>query len=113
MLILYIYRAFFITYSRYTEGAARVEKLLHDKPTDGLRRAVWWIEYVIRHGGAPHLRSPALDISWCSYLMLDVLAAVALALAVFFLALYLFVKLVVKIVCKVLCIKTSKKVKKQ
>ncbi|KAJ4430001.1 hypothetical protein ANN_22205, partial [Periplaneta americana] len=33
----------------------------HDKLLD---RAVWWVEYVIRHKGARHLRSAALELMW-------------------------------------------------
>lgn len=35
---------------------------------------VYWIEYVIRHKGAAHLRSPALDLPFYQYLLLDVIA---------------------------------------
>lgn len=37
---------------------------------------VYWTEYVIRHRGAPHLRSHAFDLTWYQYLLLDVIAAV-------------------------------------
>nr|CAD7437952.1 unnamed protein product [Timema bartmani] len=35
-------------------------------------RAVYWTEYVLRHGGAPHLRSVAVDLPLYRYLLLDV-----------------------------------------
>lgn len=41
-----------------------------------LDTAVYWTEYVIRHKGAPHLRTAAVDMPWYEYLLLDVLAAV-------------------------------------
>lgn len=44
----------------------------------GLEKAVWWSEYVIRHGGTRHLRSPTADISWFEYLLLDVVAVLSL-----------------------------------
>ncbi|KAL5244409.1 hypothetical protein ACI65C_011819 [Semiaphis heraclei] len=34
---------------------------------------VYWTEYVIRHKGAPHLRSHALDLTWYQYFLLDVI----------------------------------------
>jgi glucuronosyltransferase len=40
---------------------------------------VYWTEYVIRHKGAPHLRSAALDLAWYQYFLLDVIAVLALA----------------------------------
>ena len=35
--------------------------------------AVWWTEYVLRNRGAPTLRSPAVNMSWIEFLMIDVL----------------------------------------
>lgn len=41
-------------------------------------RALWWIEYVIKYKGAPHLRSAAQDLSWYQLHQLDVVAVLAL-----------------------------------
>lgn len=43
---------------RYKENAVKIGKLIGDQPMTGLERAIWWIEYVIRNNGAPHLRNP-------------------------------------------------------
>jgi glucuronosyltransferase len=37
------------------------------------------MEYVIRHKGAPHMRSAVLDLTWYQYFLLDVIAVLALA----------------------------------
>lgn len=58
---------------------------MHDQPLKPLDTAVYWVEYVLRHKGAYHLRSAALDLTWYQYLLLDVLAflgAIALMAAV-------------------------------
>jgi glucuronosyltransferase len=44
-----------------------------------MEQAVYWTEYVIRHKGAPHLRSAVLDLAWYQYFLLDVIAVLALA----------------------------------
>jgi glucuronosyltransferase len=49
-----------------------------DRPEKPLDSAVWWAEYVLRHNGARHLRSAALDMTWYQYFLLDVVAAVLL-----------------------------------
>jgi glucuronosyltransferase len=41
---------------------------------------VYWTEYVIRHKGAPHLRSAVLDLAWYQYFLLDVITVLALAI---------------------------------
>lgn len=33
-----------------------LSELTKDKPVDDIENLVWWIEYVMRHNGAPHLR---------------------------------------------------------
>lgn len=48
-------------------------ELAKDQPMSGLERAIWWTEYVIKHKGAKHLRSPALDLPFYQYLLVDVI----------------------------------------
>ncbi|XP_063243051.1 UDP-glycosyltransferase UGT5-like [Bacillus rossius redtenbacheri] len=63
---------------RYKETAERVSRIFHDQPQTPMQQAVFWVEYVLRHHGARHLRSAALDLAWYQYYLLDV-AAVLLA----------------------------------
>jgi len=63
-----------------------------DEPESSLNRAVWWTEYVIRHNGAKHLRSAALDLAWYQYLLLDVVAFLFFLVAITVLVLYLILK---------------------
>jgi len=35
--------------------------------------AVYWVEYVIRHKGAPRLQSAAKQLAWYQYYLLDVI----------------------------------------
>lgn len=49
------------------------------KPMDS---AIYWIEYVIRHKGAPHLRSAAQDLRWYELYLLDVVAVTLAALLI-------------------------------
>ena len=37
-----------------------------------MQEAVWWVEYVLKFGGAPHLRPATIDLHWSQYLLLDV-----------------------------------------
>jgi len=64
---------------RYRENAQRLSHIIQDQPLTPLEQAVYWTEYVIRHKGAPHLRSAVLDLTWYQYLLLDVIAVLALA----------------------------------
>lgn len=55
-----------------------------------LDTGVYWIEYVLRHKGATHMRSPALDLTYTQYLLLDL---GALSIAITSLTIYILHKL--------------------
>ncbi|KAM6401445.1 UDP-glucuronosyltransferase 2A2-like isoform 2-T2 [Pluvialis apricaria] len=63
-----------INNSTYKENALRLSKIHHDQPVKPLDRAVFWIEFVMRHKGAKHLRPAAHHLTWYQYHCLDVLA---------------------------------------
>lgn len=62
--------------------------------------AIYWVEYVIRHGGASHLRVAALDLPWYKYFLLDVITVVFTASLVVLVILYKIVRKLLCIVCK-------------
>lgn len=72
-----------------------------DKPLD---RAVYWIEYVIRHHGAPHLRTTARHLSIYQRGLLDV---ASLLIGLLFITLYIISKIV-----RYLCRSAEVKMKK-
>uniref|UniRef100_A0A8C6EKF4 UDP-glucuronosyltransferase n=1 Tax=Microcebus murinus TaxID=30608 RepID=A0A8C6EKF4_MICMU len=57
----------------YKENAMKLSRIHHDQPMKPLDRAVFWIEFVMRHKGAKHLRVAAHDLPWFQYHSLDVL----------------------------------------
>jgi glucuronosyltransferase len=65
---------------RYCENAQRLSRIYRDQPLTPLEQAVYWTEYLIRHKGAPHLRSAVLDLAWYQYYLLDVIVVLALAI---------------------------------
>uniref|UniRef100_A0A8C0TS09 UDP-glucuronosyltransferase n=1 Tax=Canis lupus familiaris TaxID=9615 RepID=A0A8C0TS09_CANLF len=73
-----------ITEPSYKENATRLSRIHHDQPVKPLDRAVFWIEFVMRHKGAKHLRPASHDLTWFQYHSLDVigflLACVATAI---------------------------------
>jgi hypothetical protein len=48
------------------------QQVFLDQPQTPLDRAVYWTEYIIRHSGALHIRSAALDLTWYQVKLLDV-----------------------------------------
>uniref|UniRef100_A0A2I2Y6H3 UDP-glucuronosyltransferase n=1 Tax=Gorilla gorilla gorilla TaxID=9595 RepID=A0A2I2Y6H3_GORGO len=57
----------------YKENVMKLSRIQHDQPVKPLDRAVFWIEFVMRHKGAKHLRVAARDLTWFQYHSLDVI----------------------------------------
>jgi glucuronosyltransferase len=94
------------SYLRYRENAQRLSRIYRDQPLTPLEQAVFWTEYVIRHKGAPHMRSAALDLSWYQYFLLDVIVVLALVGGSALLVVFLVIRTVLR---KVLDIDKSRK----
>ncbi|XP_030625691.1 UDP-glucuronosyltransferase 2A2 isoform X2 [Chanos chanos] len=58
----------------YKENAMRLSRIYHDRPVSPRDEAVFWIEFVMRHKGARHLRAVAYNLTWYQYHSLDVFA---------------------------------------
>ncbi|KAM9828549.1 UDP glucuronosyltransferase 5 family, polypeptide E1 [Syngnathus typhle] len=62
----------------YKQNMIKVSQLHRDRPMKPVDTAVFWIEYVMRHRGAPHLRTDSYKLPWYAYHSLDVIAVLAL-----------------------------------
>ncbi|XP_045120213.1 UDP-glycosyltransferase UGT5-like [Portunus trituberculatus] len=56
------------------EKVERRSTIIRDQPMSPGDWATYWIEYVLRHQGAHHLRSPVVDIPWYQLYNVDVWA---------------------------------------
>ncbi|CAG9769432.1 unnamed protein product [Ceutorhynchus assimilis] len=63
---------------KYKENAKLRSNLFHDRPMTPMETAVYWVEYVARHRGAPHLSVAGKNLPWYKYFMVDVLGAILL-----------------------------------
>lgn len=69
----------------YRMNMQRLSRLHRDQPMKPLDRALFWIEFVMRHKGAAHLRTESYKLPWYSYHSVDVmLFLVTIALLVLF-----------------------------
>lgn len=57
---------------KYKEKAKLRSSYLRDVPASPLRSAIYWTEYVLRHKGASHLKSPSRNLSVIQYYLIDV-----------------------------------------
>uniref|UniRef100_A0A8C7DA12 glucuronosyltransferase n=1 Tax=Oncorhynchus kisutch TaxID=8019 RepID=A0A8C7DA12_ONCKI len=56
----------------YKEKMLKLSAVHKDRSIEPLDLAVFWAEFVMRHGGAEHLRPAAHDLNWIQYHSLDV-----------------------------------------
>ncbi|KAI7815290.1 UDP-glycosyltransferase [Rhyzopertha dominica] len=94
---------------KYRENAQVRSAVMKDQIVSPLDSAIYWVEYAIRHNGAPHFRSAALDLAWYQYHMLDVIAFVS---AVVFIGTYISWRILKMFLRKRCCQQKAKKVKK-
>ncbi|KAL3270170.1 hypothetical protein HHI36_009227 [Cryptolaemus montrouzieri] len=67
-----------LTNPKYSENVKARSRIMLDKPVSAVDRLVFWVEYVIRHKGADHLRVAGLDLTWYQYLLVDVIVLISI-----------------------------------
>lgn len=72
----------------YRENMQRLSRLHRDQPMTPMDQAVFWVEYVMRHKGAPHLRTEAYKMPWYSYYCADVLLVLLITVSLLLLSTY-------------------------
>lgn len=82
---------------KYFNRAKELQSLWKDNMNKPMDVFHWWVEHVAKYKGAKHLKSHATEMSWCSYLLLDVIAA---TLAVVFGSIYILYIVVKKLCCR-------------
>ncbi|XP_041971707.1 UDP-glucosyltransferase 2-like [Aricia agestis] len=71
----------------YRDNIKNLRTLILDQPQKPLERALWYIEHVLRHKGARHLRSPVANMSLAEFIELDmIVVAVVILLAMLVMA---------------------------
>ena len=94
--------------SKISSKAKKISKIYTDRPMTPQQAVVYWVEYVIRHDGAPLLRSASLDLTYFEMHSFDVYAFLITTLSFF----VLFVQKIVKFTCKKVLLEKNQKLKK-
>ncbi|XP_030292880.1 UDP-glucuronosyltransferase 2C1-like [Sparus aurata] len=70
----------------YRQNMQKLSRLHRNQPVSPIDQAIFWVEYVMRHRGALHLRTEAYKVAWYSYYSLDVLLLLLTAATVMLLS---------------------------
>ena len=71
-----------LTNPEYQTSVDRLSDLIMDQPQHPLDRAVWWLEYLLRHPRNTNMKPFTHNLYWFQYFLLDVLFLILLILAV-------------------------------
>lgn len=85
----------------YRSNMQRLSRLHRDHPKNPLDSAIFWIEFVMRHKGAAHLRTESYKMPWYSYHSVDVMLFLGGIVLLFLTALVT----LFRCVCNILCLK--------
>ncbi|XP_041457766.1 UDP-glucuronosyltransferase 2C1-like isoform X1 [Lytechinus variegatus] len=85
----------------YNEVADKVSAIYKDQPMSAPDRAAFWIEHVIKFGGA-YMRSPANDLTFIQYHLIDVYAFLTAIVVVFLAVVYYTLKFCVSLCCRMI-----------
>ena len=77
-----------------------ISSQLKDRQSPPLQEACDWIEYVLRHGGAKHLRPQVFNIPWYQYYLLDVTAFLVAVVTVIVVMMWLTCKCLCRLHCR-------------
>lgn len=98
-----------LTNKKYQINVDKIKNRLLDQPQTPMEKAMFWIEYVIRHDGAHFMQTSAQHLSFIEYNNLDIYGTL---LAVLILAIYVPIWVIRKIIKRILCkpcLKTKQK----
>ncbi|EDW91278.2 UDP-glycosyltransferase UGT5 [Drosophila yakuba] len=63
---------------KYRNNIKKASRIFRDRPLGAMDTAMYWINYVIEHRGAPHLVSAGVQLPWYQFYLLDI-AGLAIA----------------------------------
>uniref|UniRef100_T1PAT9 UDP-glucuronosyltransferase n=1 Tax=Musca domestica TaxID=7370 RepID=T1PAT9_MUSDO len=98
------------TNPRYSNAVKTLSKRFRDQPLTPMETAIFWVEYVLRHDGAPHIRNAGQDLSFWQYHNIDVYVILASCIVVVFTLIASLIRFGKKIICA--SSKSTKKSKK-
>ncbi|XP_044268837.1 UDP-glycosyltransferase UGT5-like [Tribolium madens] len=77
---------------KYRNVVKQRSTLMHDRPMTPVETAIYWVEHVIRHKGAPHLKSSGVDLKWYQREMIDVVVFLILVVSLILITILVIVK---------------------
>ncbi|KAG8274418.1 UDP-glucuronosyltransferase 1-1 [Homalodisca vitripennis] len=84
--------------TKYKDNMARLSHLYRDQPNSPADRLVFWVEYLLRHGGAPHLRPASALLPWYQLYLIDILVLLVATALVCILFTYFIIRKIYRLI---------------
>nr|QIK00368.1 UDP-glycosyltransferase [Xylotrechus quadripes] len=84
----------------FRQKAKELSERFRDRPLPPLETAIYWVEYVARHKGAPHMRTAAVNMPFYKYYLIDVISFLLLVISTLTYLTYIVIRLIVRTVLK-------------
>uniref|UniRef100_UPI003AAC8007 UDP-glucuronosyltransferase 2B20-like n=1 Tax=Centroberyx gerrardi TaxID=166262 RepID=UPI003AAC8007 len=84
----------------YRMNVQRLSRLHRDQPMKPLDQALFWIEFVMRHKGAAHLRTESYRMPWYSYHSVDVIVFLLATVLLLILLAFALIRFCFRMCCK-------------
>ena len=69
-----------LTNPEYQSSVSQLSDLILDQPLHPLDRAVWWLEYLLRHPHNTNMKPFTHNLYWFQYFLLDIMAVLCFSL---------------------------------
>ncbi|XP_077286332.1 UDP-glycosyltransferase UGT5-like [Arctopsyche grandis] len=89
-----------LTDKSFSSKAKEISELFKDRPLHPLDKAIYWLEYAIKHKGAYHLKSPSLELEWYQYYLFDVIIFVIFSILIIIAMILMILKYIYSYFCK-------------
>lgn len=95
------------SFCRYQKNMQRLSAISKDRMLSPVEEGIWWVEHVLRHNGARHLRPATLDIHWSQYSMLDIIVFIGTVVSILIFVTYKLLLVILGFIRKQLKTKTQ------
>ncbi|XP_055838424.1 UDP-glycosyltransferase UGT5-like [Episyrphus balteatus] len=79
----------------FKKTAQLTSQIFRDRPECPRETAMYWVDYIIRYKGAPHIRSAGLDLAWYEFYLLDVIATLVFGVTVVVIFMYVAIQYII------------------
>lgn len=98
-----------LTNEKYRYNAQEISKRFVDRPMTPQEAVTYWVEYAVRHKGAPHLRAAGNDLNFIEFHSIDTYSVVFVCTTIYLYVVYL----VIKCLFRKCCVKKNAKKNKK